>query len=99
MRQKLFNLYNRCKSSFVEEMIEAIKAQGTKITFTPYISISLPRDNDEFLEEIVEIEFDVSTNIWYAHNFITEVDLMINEYWTPLIDLSFDELFKIAEKI
>ena len=98
MKQKLFNLHNRLKHSFVQEIIDIIRHQD-KIVFEPFIRINLPRDNDELFEDITEIEYDPKENIWYVHNYITEVDLMTGEYWTPIRDLSFDELFKIAERI
>ena len=53
---------------------------------------------DEF-EEITEIKFDSKENLWYVHNYVTDMELQTNEYWTPLIDMSFDELFKIAERL
>jgi hypothetical protein len=99
MKQKLFNLYNRCKSSFIEEMIDALKTQGTKVIFDPYIKIDGKRDADEFLIEFVEIELEPEDNTWYAHNFVTNTDLSVEEYWTTLSSLSFDELFSIAERI
>ena len=99
MTQKLFCLFNRLKSSFAEEIIDTLKTKGTKITFEPCLRINLPRDNDELFEDITEIEYDPKENIWYVHNYITEVDLMTGEYWTPIRDLSFDELFKIDERI
>lgn len=97
MKKELLDLYNSLKATFAEGMVNNI--QGNKIEFTPSIRISLPRDNDEFQEDILSMEYDAKEDAWYVHNFITEIDLMTSEYWTPLKDLSFDELFKIAERI
>lgn len=99
MKQYLFDLYNSCKFLFAEAIIREIKVKGEKIELSPYIRISLPRDNDEFFEDITEIQYDDKEDCWFVHNFITETNLMTNEYWTPLRDLTFDELFKIAERL
>ena len=50
-------------------------------------------------EEITSIEYDEKEQTWYVHNYITSLDLMTNEYWTPLRDMSFDELFKISQSL
>ena len=99
MEKTLFHIYNSLKAQFVAAMEPYMKACGTKVGFSPYIRIALPRDNDEFLEEITEIVYDSKECCWYVHNFITDTDLSVNEYWTPISDLSFDELFKIAERL
>ena len=97
MKQELFNLYNELKNTFIEKIVANI--EGGKIEFSPYIRISLPRDSDEFFEEILSIEYDANEKIWYAHNCVTETDCSASMYWTPLRDLSFDELYKIAERL
>lgn len=99
MKKYLFALYNNCKNEFVAAIQREVRTNKDKIFFDPYIRISLSRDEDSFFEDITEIVFDPKENTCYAHNFITETDLMTNEYWTPLRDMSFDELFKIAERL
>ena len=97
MKQELFDLYNSLKNTFIEKIVETIDTKQK--TFSPYIRVNLPRDTEEMFEEIVSIEYDEKENTWYAHNYITDTNLDVTEYWTPLRDLSFDELFKIAEAL
>lgn len=99
MNQKLFDLYNEYKSSFANALSTELKIQGNKVLFNPPIHIDLPPNNDEDFETITEAEFDEKENEWYIHNYITYLDLQADEYWTPLRDLAFDELFKIAERL
>lgn len=98
MNKTLFNIYNSLKASFIEAMEPYLVKQHVVI-FSPPLHISLPNDNDELFEEITSIEYDEKENTWYAHNYITDTNLDVTEYWTPLRDLSFDELFKIAETL
>ena len=98
MNKTLFDIYNSLKASFVEAM-ESYLVKQHVISFFPSLHINLPNDNDESFEEITSIEYDEKEQTWYVHNYITSLDLMTNEYWTPLRDMSFDELFKIAEKL
>ena len=98
MNKTLFDIYNSLKASFVEAMEPYLVKQHV-VTFSPTLLINLPNDNDESFEEITSIEYDEKEQTWYVHNYITSVDLMTNEYWTPLRDMSFDELFKISERL
>ena len=97
MKKELFDSYNRYKASFIEDITDSLKTLEVK--FSPYIKLSLPRDSDEFLEEISDISYDAKEDTWYAHNYVTDTELCAEEYYTPLRDLSFDELFKIAERL
>ena len=98
MNKTLFDIYNSLKASFVEAMVPYLVKQHV-VTFSPPLHINLPNDNDESFEEITSIEYDEKEQTWYVHNYITSVDLMTNEYWTPLRDMSFDELFKISQRL
>lgn len=97
MKQELFDLYNSLKNTFIEKIVETVDTKQK--AFSPYIRITLPRDTEEIFEGIVSIEYDEKEDTWYAHNYITNTNLDVTEYWTPLRDLSFDELFKIAEAL
>jgi hypothetical protein len=98
MNKTLFDIYNSLKASFVEA-IEPYLVKQHVVTFSPPLHINLPNDNDESFEEITSIEYDEKEQTWYVHNYITSLDLMTNEYWTPLRDMSFDELFKISQSL
>ena len=98
MNKTLFDIYNSLKASFVEAM-EPYLAKQHVVIFSPSLLINLPNGNDELFEEITSIEYDEKEQIWYVHNYITSSDLMTNEYWTPLRDMSFDELFKISQSL
>ena len=99
MKQLLFNLYNKCRDNFIEGMTDILKAKGNEMEFSPYIRIPMSNDSDDFFEDITEIKFDKEENTWYVHNYITDMNLQVDEYWTPLRNLSFDELYKIAERL
>jgi hypothetical protein len=99
MEKILFDIYNSLKGQYVNAMLPYLKAGRGIVTFSPYIMISLPRDNDEFFEEIESVSFDEKENTWYVHNYITNEDLEVNEYYTPLRDMTFEELFKISERL
>ena len=104
MKQKLFHLYNRLKESFVAEIVDIVKAKGGEIVFSPYIKIYLPSTEDSYLmyEEVACIQFDERDNTLYANLQTVEVDDVHterHEYWTPLRDMSFDELYSIAERL
>ena len=96
MGKKLFNLYNQFKDQFSSIIVKAV---GDKIEFSPYIRFSFSRDSDDIFVDIVGIEFDPDEDTHYVHNYITFSDLDVQEYWTPLRDLTFDELFMIAERL
>ena len=98
MNKTLFDIYNSLKASFVEAMEPYLVKQHV-VTFSPSLLINLPNDNDESFEEITSIEYDEKEQTWYVHNYITSLDLMTNEYWTPLSDMSFDELYKTSERL
>lgn len=104
MNQKLFHLYNRLKKSFVDEITDIVKAKGGEIIFSPYIKIYLPSNESAYLmyEEVACLQFDDKEKYLYANLQTVEVDDVHTErqeYWVPLRDMSFDELFRIAENI
>jgi len=99
MKQYLSDIFNEHKNAIVEVISNELKAKGNKVAFNPPIRIDLPATNDEDFETITEIEFDEKENSWYVHNYITYIDLITSEYWTPLRDLSFEELYEIAERV
>lgn len=104
MKQKLFHLYNRLKKSFVDEITDIVKHKKGEIIFDPYVRIYLPSNEDTYLmyEEIACLQYDEKEKTLYASIQVVEVDDIHtekHEYWTPIRDMSFDELFKIAENI
>lgn len=99
MKQHLQNIFSELKNAIVGVLNTELKIQGNKVLFNPPIRIDLPNHDDEDFETITEIELDEKENSWYVHNYITYIDLMTSEYWTPLRDLSFEELYNIAEKL
>lgn len=104
MKQKLFHLYNRLKKSFVDEITDIVKTKGGEIVFSPHIKIYLPSTEVSYLryEEVACLRFDGKENTLYANLQTVGVDVVHierHEYWTPLRDMSFDELFRIAENI
>lgn len=104
MNQKLFHLYNRLKESFVDEITDIVKAKGGEIVFSPYIKIYLPSNESTYLmyEEVACLQFDEKENTLYANLQTVEVDdchTERHEYLTPLRDMNFDELFRIAENL
>lgn len=104
MKQKLFHLYNRLKESFVAEIADIVKAKGGEIVFSPHIKIYLPSTEGSYLmyEEVACLQFDENDNTLYADIQTVEVDDVHterHEYWMPLRDMSFDELYKIAERL
>ena len=101
MNKTLLDIHNSLKNQFVKAIEPYLqnKAIEGKVLFSDVLRISLPRDNDEFYEDITSIEYDKKENTWYVHNYITETDLTTSEYWTPLRDMTFEELYEIAEKL
>ena len=96
MNKELFHIHTELKNQFASAIGKIV---GDKIEFSPYVRFSFPRDSDELFEDIVGIEYDPEEKTHFVHNYITSIDLNVQEYWTPLQDLSFEELFEIAERI
>lgn len=98
MKKELFNKYNALKEEFIKGIDEVVESKGGTIqvsveyyklkgdsTDTEMITITMLSRDDE---DIV------------CHLYVTDTEtLEVYDYWTPLRDLSFDELFKIAEKL
>jgi hypothetical protein len=104
MKQKLFHLYNRLKKSFVDEITDIVKHKKGEIVFDPHVRIYLPSNEDIYLmyEEVVCLQYDEKEKALYANIQTVEVDDIHterHEYWTPLRDMSFDELYSIAERL
>ena len=100
MDKELFDTYNKLKEEFVSKIEDKIlKTDSLKVVFSPVIRIMFPTDSDEQFEDITEIQYDCEEDELYCHNYITDENLDVDEYWTPLIDMSFDELFKMAERL
>lgn len=97
MKQELLNLYNKFKTEFIEEMMKDVPKK--EINFSPYIRLQCNEDTDEFFVDIVCLSYDSKEGVWYVHNFVTNTDLSTDEYWTPLDQMSMDELFKIEENL
>lgn len=96
MKKYLLDLYNSCKNLFVAALEGEVKIAKNIIPFSPCITID---HSDGSTESITEIEYNAEEKCCYVHNFITDDNMDTSEYWTPLRDLSFDELFKIAERL
>lgn len=99
MNNNLLNLFEVFQGVIIEAMILEIKKQGDIVSFNPAIRIDSPRDSDDFYEDITGLEYDKDEDYYYVHNFVTDTNLDVEEYWTPLRDMSFDELFRIAERL
>ena len=104
MKQKLFCLYNRLKKSFVDEITDIVKHKKGEIIFDPHVRIYLPcnQDLDVMYEEVACLQWDEKEKALYTNINVVEIGesyVEEHEYWTPLRDMSFDELFKIAENI
>ena len=104
MKQKLFHLYNRLKKSFVDEITDIVNQKKGEIIFDPHIRIYLPSNEDIYLmyEEVACLQYDEKEKALYANIQVIEVDDVHTEkqeYWTPVRDMSFDELFRIAENL
>ena len=104
MKQKLFCLYNRLKKSFVDEITDIVKHKKGEIVFEPHIRIYLPSNEGTYLmyEEVACLQYDEKEKCLYANIQVVEVDDVHTEkqeHWTPVRDMSFDELFRIAENI
>ena len=99
MKDKLFDLFNVSRTVITETMTIEARKQGDIIAFSPIIHIDSPRDSDDLYTEIVEIYYDKNEDCCYVHNFVTDTNLDVEEYYTPLRDMSFDELFRIAERL
>ena len=53
-------------------------------------------------EEVACLQYDEKEKALYANIQVIEVDDVHTEkqeYWTPVRDMSFDELFRIAENL
>lgn len=99
MTDKLFDLFNVSKTVIEEAMTIEARKQGDIVAFSPIIHIDSPRDSDDLYTEITGIEYDKNEDCCYVHNFVTDTNLDVEEYYTPLRDMSFDELFRIAERL
>ena len=101
MNKTLQDAFNSAKEQCVKALLPFIveKAKDNKLEFSPIIKISLPQDKDEFFEDITDIEYNEKENTWYVHNYITDESLDADEYYTPLRDMTFEELYEIAERL
>ena len=98
MNKLLFDTYNAFKKQFISEM-EKIMLPSKAISFAHYIRIMKPRTSDELFEEFTEMHWNEKEKCYYCHCFVTNSDLSTDEYWLPLTELSFDELYEIAERL
>ena len=104
MKQKLFCLYNRLKKSFVDEITDIVNQKNGEIIFEPHILIYLPSNESIYMmyENVACLQYDDKEKCLYANIQVIEVDDIHTEkqeYWTPVRDMSFDELFRIAENL
>lgn len=94
--KKLEQTYNRLKERYVLEIEKAIEDK-VKITFSPYIKIYAPNTSAIYFEELTEMEYGPQENTWYVHDYTTDYELQVEEYWIPLRDFTFEQLYEIAE--
>lgn len=99
MTDKLFDLFNVSKTVITEAMTIEARKQGNIVAFSPIIHIDSTRDSDDLYTEITGIEYDKNEDCCYVRNFVTDTNLDVEEYYTPLRNMSFDELFRIAERL
>ncbi len=101
MNKTLQDIFNSAKKQCVKALLPYIaeKAENNKLEFSPPIRISLPQNKVEFFEAITDVVFDKEENTWYVHNYITDESLNADEYYTPLKDMTFEELYEIAERL
>lgn len=97
MKKVLFDKYNSLKAEFVKAIKEEVKSD-IKISVQFYSVLDYGQ-NICGLVEITELHFDEKGSLT-AHIYITEDNtLETEEYWHPLEDLAFDDLFQIVEKL
>ena len=99
MKKYLSDIFNQQKNTIVTILENEFKIKGNKVKFDIPLRIQSNRGTDELFCDYVEVEYDAAEKHWYVHNFITNTDLSVDEYWTPLRDLSFDELYKLTEML
>lgn len=100
MKGKLTELYTTFKESVIQNIQEKVDENGGTIE----LNISLPDVANNGTCYYVNIEnitgIEKKENDYLVHNFFTCSDtLEVDEYWTVLRDLSFDELWAVAEKL
>ena len=97
MKKALFDKYNSLKEEFIKAIKEEVKSD-TKISVQFYSVLDYGQ-NICGLVEITELHYDEKGSL-LAHIFITEDNtLETEEYWHPLEDLAFDDLYQIVEKL
>lgn len=101
MNKILQDIFNSAKEQCVKALLPFIveKAKDNKLEFSSIIRISLHQNKDKFFEAITDVVFDKEENTWYVHNYITDESLNADEYYTPLKDMTFEELYEIAERL
>ena len=98
MNQALFNKYNSLKEEYIKSIDELLSYNNG--------SIKLCAEYYTFIDDSINYEMITITEICkrdndtLAHLYATDIEtLEVIESWTPLKDLSIDELYKIAEKL
>ena len=101
MNKTLQDIFKSANEQCVKALLPYIaeKAKNNKLEFSPPIRVFLHQNKDEFFEAITDVVFDKEENTWYAHNYITDESLNADEYYTPLRDMTFEELYEIAERL
>ena len=101
MNKTLQDIFNSAKEQCVKALLPYIveKAKDDKLEFSPTIGIYLPQNEDEYFENITDVVFDKEENTWYVHNYITDKSLNVDEYYTPLRNMTLEELYEIAERL
>lgn len=101
MKQHLYKEFIDLKSRFIESIKQEIKQQKSIKFLIEYISLleDSSIENTELIT-ILEVVYKEDEDICLAHIYATDTETCeVIESWTPLDQLSFNELFKIAEHI
>lgn len=101
MNKTLQDIFKSAKEQCVKALLPFIveKAKNDKLEFSPTIIIFHPQNKAEYFKNITDVVFDKEENTWYVHNYITDKNFVVDEYYTPLRDMMFEELYEIAEKL
>ena len=98
MNTVLFNKYNALKEEFIKSIDEIVESKGGTIQICVEYYTLISDSTDTEMITITMISRNDDDIICHLYATDTET-LEVIESWTPLRDLSIDELYKIAEKL
>lgn len=97
--KKLIDLYDSFKDMFVKAIQNEIIAQGPNVKFEIPIPITILKGKDIFFMYILEISYNSEMDCCSVHSRKSDSTGLTTEYWTPLGELTFEELYKIAKRL